>query len=374
MKKIASLAALAVTLAAGTAAQAQLAFSISPLASFGTNGWLAPTASTRLGTANAARGLAYNPATGDLLLASTGGTTAVAVLNSLTGAETGVLSGIAAVTGGDRALNMIGVSGDGAIYLTNIRAISSAANRFRVYRWASQSAAATTLAVDQNVLTGSRLGDTFDVIGSGVNTRLVAGFGTAAVAGDNGYAFFTTSDGSAFTGASIAPITGVAEGDFRLGVTFLGSETSILGTQGGATALHGRVTTLDTALNTAVLNGTINLGTGSGRLLDYVEFFGRKLLAVADTGTSQVRIFDMANPLAPVALTATGQTTLVGASNTNVNGAGQVKWGAIDGGTAKLYVMNTNNGIQAFTVAVPEPSAVGLLALAAPALARRRRA
>lgn len=373
MKKMTVLgAAIAATLALTSAAQAVVTFNISPLSSFGTTGWVKPGDNANLGTGNNARGLAYNPVTGQVYVASTQAGNAVAVFNGQTGAFESSLS-MTGVTGGTRAVSMIGIADDGVIYMCNLQGAQGAAAPWKVYRWAN-NAAAPTVAFSGNTLSGSRIGDTLDVIGSGANTKLVGGYNNApAIAGNNSYAILSTADGVTYTSNHIS-IAGSppAAGDFRLGITFLGDANKVLGTQGGGTANHGRLTTVSGT--TATLDGTINLATGSGRLMDYIEFWGAKLLAVTDTTTSATRIFDMTNPLAPVQLTAGGVTATGFTHTTNGNGTGQVKWGAVDGGTAKLYVMNTNNGIQAFTVAIPEPSALGLLAVAVPALARRRRA
>jgi hypothetical protein len=99
---------------------------------------------------------------------------------------------------------------------------------------------------------------------------------------------------------------------------------------------------------------------------------GINLFATVDTGTNQVRLYDLTNPTAPVFLTLGNNTT--GTPVANANFAGDVRFGEIVGNTATLYALNTNNGIQAFTITVvPEPSTVSLLGFAAGGLAFRRR-
>jgi hypothetical protein len=64
MTKIAASLLIATALLHVTDARAQGAV-MSPLTTFGTNGWLAPGAIPQLGTANNERGLAFNPVTGN---------------------------------------------------------------------------------------------------------------------------------------------------------------------------------------------------------------------------------------------------------------------------------------------------------------------
>ena len=75
--------------AAGLAAVASAAPTLTANAGFGTNGWLAPGSSSYLGTANNERGMAYNPATGNLVLVSRAGGNNVRILSGSTGAEIG---------------------------------------------------------------------------------------------------------------------------------------------------------------------------------------------------------------------------------------------------------------------------------------------
>ena len=155
MKKIAAL-----IVAATAAVSANAAITVSPLTTFGGDGWLSPAEYARLGagTARTARGLAYNPVTKNLVLASrTTGLTGVAVLNSTTGAESHVLD-ITGVTGGTFNINMVGAGEDGAIYLANLATTSGTSPNFvtqpfKVYRWASDApAVAPTLAFGATTL------------------------------------------------------------------------------------------------------------------------------------------------------------------------------------------------------------------------------
>ena len=80
--------------------------------------------------------------------------------------------------------------------------------------------------------------------------------------------------------------------------------------------------------------------------MDFAVIGGLPLLAVLDSNNSVVTIFDITNPQAPLVM-ASGTTT-TGTLIANGNGTGSVAWGAINGTSARLYAMNSNQGIQAF--------------------------
>lgn len=368
---------------------------LGPLTTFGTNGWLAPAnlggPLTWLTNDNLTRGLAYNPLTNNVLVASRSSGNLVRVLDGNTGLETGAFN-MTGVTGGDFALNMIGVADDGAVYLTNLRTNTST-NTFRVYRWADEATGLTTaptLAFDGLVTVPSgtpRLGDNFDVTGSGAGTRFVSGFG----AGVPGYTLFTTADGTTFTANVIQPV-GVGSGEMRLGNTFTtvtgqgtANETGgVWGTQG--TTVRRTTYTGDTS-GPPSLTGTLdgsNTVQSTERGLDYKVINGIPYLATVTSGSANpnsalVQIFDVTDPANWFLVNST--TTTVGALNANTNGTVAINWGReiLDGGgnptgTYSLYAMATNEGIQAFVFnPVPEPALLGTLGVLAGALAIRRR-
>jgi hypothetical protein len=126
MTTIAASLLIATALLHVTDARAQGAV-MSPLTTFGTNGWLAPGAIPQLGTANNERGLAFNPVTGNLVLVSRTGGTNVRVLSGTTGADLGGLN-VTGITGGTFAVNVPGVADDGSIYVCNLSASLAAAS------------------------------------------------------------------------------------------------------------------------------------------------------------------------------------------------------------------------------------------------------
>lgn len=353
-------AVLALPLTAGAAV------SMTPLSTFGTNGWLAPGSSAYLGTANNERGLAYG--NGHLYLVSRAGGTNIRVLNSTTGADLGGLN-TTGITGGTFAVNAAGVGADGVIYVGNLTT-NSATSAFKVYSWANEGAV-PAVAYTGAALSGARIGDTLAATGSGSSTRLAAGFGSSpVVAGNNSYAIIDptagTSSNIAFTG------TPPNAGDFRLGLTFAEDANHVIGTAGSS--LY-RYTSYSGTAGTLIGSPAIPdpAGASADRLLAYTVIGGMPILAVQSIGDSHVSIYDVTNPAAPVYLTSGNNTT--GALTANANGSGQLAWAPIDSSSATLYAMSTNQGIQAFTISVPEPSTLAATALALlPLLSRRRHA
>ncbi len=324
---------------------------LSPLASFGTNGWLAPTL-PYLGTASFERGMAYNPVTGNLVVVSRNGAASnpIQKINGTTGADLGNLNlGSMVITGGTFTTNMVGIADDGAIYVGNLS--TSATSNFKVYRWNDESASPTVAFEGASGL--PRTGDTLDVFGAGSSTKIVASGG----GGSDGFTYLSTSDGLTYAGGAVN-VPGDAVGDYRLGLSFTDSD-SVVGTQGTSLVFA--------SVAGPTLDATGAIGTND-RPLDYAVVGGVPVVATVEAqgGTSfvpTVRVWDVSNPALPVEI-ANGLTAM-GPHAANGNGAGQVKFGAITGNSAVLYAMSTNTGIQAFTFVVPEPGSFSLLGLAA---------
>ena len=178
---------LPVLLPSALLGQSGLGVTLAPLTSFGGgDGWLAPGEGgySFLGTGNNERGFAFG--NGRLYLVSRAGGVNVRILDRTTGADVGSLN-TTGITGGTFAVNMVGVGGDGAIYVGNLT--TAASSPFKVYKWANESDEPT---VAYNVNPGlPRIGDSFAVRGSGDSTVIVAsGTGSAGFAsfsGGNGH-------------------------------------------------------------------------------------------------------------------------------------------------------------------------------------------
>ncbi len=364
-KKALLLAAMAALIWPGVS---HAAIMMSPLTTFGTNGWLAPGSSAYLGTVNNERGMAFG--NGHLYLVShatvASSSANIRILDAATGADLGGLNNTG-ITGGTFAVNNAAVGADGAIYVANLTT-QSTTTPFKVYEWTSEASAPIVAYTGNAGLAGSRVGDDFAGIGSGSSTRLVAGYNsTPAVTGNNGYAVIDPTAGAAtavgFTG------TPPNAGDFRLGITFAGDSGTVIGTAGSS--LY-RYTT--NSGSTGTLLGSPALPDPAGatalRLMAYAVVAGEPLLAVQSIGDSHVSLFDVSNPAAPVYITAGNNTT--GTLTANGNGTGELAWDVHADGTATLYAMSSNQGIQAFSI-VPEPATLGVLLIAVPVLIGRRR-
>ncbi len=333
---------------------------MAPLSTFGGgDGWLAPGEGgyAYLGTANNERGLAFG--NGHLYLVSranvSGNANNIRILDALTGSDLGGLNN-SLITGGTFPVNAAGVGSDGSIYVANLTT-QSTTTAFKIYRWATEAAVPTVAYSGDAGLPGARVGDDLAVYG-GSGTKIAAGFGSSpSIAGNNSYSIIdpTASSATAIAFTSTPPNAG----DFRLGLTFF-DQTHVAGAQGSS--LY-RYTSYSGSSGTLIASPAIPdpSGATADRLLAYVQISGVSLLAVQSIGDSHVSIYDVSDPSTPLFL-ATGNTT-TGTLVANGNGTGAVAWDITGPTTANLYAMSTNQGIQAFTVTVPEPASIALLAL-----------
>jgi len=163
-------------------------------------------------TGDRERGIAYNPATGHILVVSRttvnpGGE--IYILDGQTGEQLGMLSmgvdGI--VAGGTFGLSAIAIADDGVIYAANLTT-STTAPDFRIYRWENETADPTLAYTGDpsGDASSPRWGDSFDVRGAGANTQFFAAAGNTASIG----ALFTTADGFNFTPTIISNVSATA--------------------------------------------------------------------------------------------------------------------------------------------------------------------
>jgi hypothetical protein len=359
---------LFVCLALTTHAQVTL----STLNSFGGgDGWLAPGEGgyTFLGTANNERGMAFG--NGHLYLVSRNGGNNIRVLDPVTGADLGALNNTG-ISGGTFPVNMVGVGGDGVIYVANLTT-QSTTSPYKVYSWATEGSVPAVAYSGNGGLAGSRLGDSFAARGSGSSTLLAAGYNsTPAVAGNNGFAIVDPTAGSATAVGFVG--TPPNAGDFRLGLTFSDS-SHVLGTAGSSLYRYASFSgTSGTLIGSPAIPDPA--GATADRLLAYNVVGGRALLAVQSIGDSHVSIYDATDPANPVWLASGNNTS--GSLTANGNGTGELAWGNTivngDGSvTTALYAMSSNQGIQAFLVTVPEPGSLAILALGLGAFGFRRK-
>lgn len=340
---------------------------LSPLVTFGSNGWIAPGANPYVTTGNNERGLGWNPVTKNLVLPTTAGGNFVAILNGTTGAVVKTMD-TTGVSGGTRAMMGAGVSSDGAIYVPNLQSGSSALSPFKVYKWLSESdTGAPSIAfssVNPPTTTGGwRFGDAFDVYGSGTAAKFASAgstTGTSSSLANNGNFMIGQLDGSNVNTIYRAiPNTLTASNDYRLSVAFVDADT-IIGNQGTSAKITDFVAATTLSNTGAIITGSIALGAAD-RPLDYTVLNGQALMAVVNTNSSLISVYDITNPAAATLL-ATG-STVVQPLAANGNATGGVQWGEVLSPTSQiLYAMSTNQGIQAMVFqAVPEPSTYAMM-------------
>lgn len=126
------------------------------------------------------RGLAYNPVSNHVLIASRSlGQNQIYVLDGETGADLHRLrttdeNGFEIIFGGFYSLNMVDVAEDGAVYACNLSEPNG--NRFLIYRWADdQPGTIPTLAYPPANPGVGLVGDSISVRGSGRDTQIIVG-------------------------------------------------------------------------------------------------------------------------------------------------------------------------------------------------------
>lgn len=388
---------------------------LSALTTFGSNGWLAPGSIANLASSgNTERGLAYNPVTKNLVLASRAGANNVVILNGTTGAVSGTLSSSGITTSPiTLAINQPGVSSDGRIYVSNL---ATGTQTLRVYSWDSEtSLVAPTVAFQWTVPANStttngtgayRFGDAFDVYGSGTSVQFaIAGQSTGTTGGlgtsfrNNGnFLVGTTDTTNTFTLFKGIANTGTATNNYRLSLSYVDADT-LIGMEGGAAKLtdfvfsSGTQQGVNATVISSIQSGGAPLGsTSQYRIIDYAVMGSKSYLAALRTGDSAtgvganvVDVYDITSTMTqlsgtnPVLIASLSVTT---GTFVNGNGTGQIAWGEVTYEpinqiySAPLYALNTNNGIQAMVFAVPEPTttmAVGICTVGLAAMMLRRR-
>ena len=342
---------------------------LSPLTTFGSNGWLAPGSNPYVTADNAQRGMGWNPVTKNIVLPSRSGGNFVAIINGTTGIVSGTLD-TTGVSGGTLAMMGAGVSDDGEIYVPNLQSGSSALSPFKIYKWTGENdtAAPTTafsMVLPQTTSGAFRYADAFAVYGSGTSLKFAAAgtttSGSTAGLPNNSNFMIGSLDGSnTNTIYRNIPNTLTASNDYRLGIAFVDADT-IIGNQGASAKITDFVAATTLSNTGAIVTGSIAMGAAD-RPLDYTVINGQALLAVVNSNSSLISIYDITNPAAAALLT-TG-STVSGALTANANATGGLQWGEMLTPTSQvLYAMSTNQGVQAMVFeAVPEPSTYAVMA------------
>ena len=291
---------------------------------------LIPGSRSYLTTDNTQRGLAFNAASNHLIIVSRAGAPSVNVLDANTGAQLSALdlTGVGGQAGETFPINLAGVADDGVVYVCNLGNTGSGGG-FTIYRWQDDAPTTfATIAYGPDSPLGVRIGDTFAVTGSGVNTRLLA----SSRAGTQ-VAVFTTSDGIYFT-PNLVDVTTAPPAFAGLGLA-AGAGDTFWATSSGGLGLFKVFYDLLNGTNEVQL--TLFGQTGFNIGVDPQNGL------VAATGTSDtpsnLRLLDVFNQTAEARLI---DQEFFGTDSDNGNGTGAV---AFDVSGGRIFALDSNNGL-----------------------------
>ena len=286
------------------------------------------------------RGLAFNPATSNLLFTSRGDPSLgsiIVALDPATGAEKHFMN-LSGISGGTFNMNLVRAGDDGAVYGANLTTAATT-TPYKLYRWDnddSNTVAVVAFAGDPgygSAASGLRWGDNMAVRGSGPATQilLAPGSGTSV-------ALLTTSDGYSFM-PTILAIDGVPDHFAQYGLAF-GPGTNTFWAKNSETQTLYLVQ-FDLAAQTgAVLHSYSTLPTiFRGIAADRSQ---RWIIGAATETPDTVRLYDVSDLAAGPVL---ADQELFALRNTV---AGQPTDAAFGGNWA--FVLDPANGIKGFLV------------------------
>lgn len=294
------------------------------------------------------RGLAYNPATTNLLLVSQLPSNNIVVLDAATGAERHFMN-LSGVPSGAAGINMVGVAADGAVYVGNVTAnAGSPSTPYILSKWSNDDASSTPaqlLSGDPGFNTtaiGLRWGDNLVVRGAGSDTQILIGPGS----GTN-VCLFTTADGNTFT-PNILTISGVPSGFAQFGISF-GPGTNTF----WAKTINQELYLVEydfLAATGAVVQayGTTNGVPNTFRFIstDASQKWMAGVMAVATGLPDNVRLYNISN-LTNGPVLADQELYSTQNPNTFLNGAGT---GSTSFGGDYVFALDSQNGIKAFLI------------------------
>jgi hypothetical protein len=291
---------------------------------------------------NAERGIAINPVTGNVLLASRTGSNHIAVIKGADGSDLGSLDNTI-FSGGTLALMHVRVADDGAIYACNLSA--GTASILKIYRWNSEQDGLTNPAVvafSQTPAPVARYGDSMDLRGAGTNTQIIMSGSSATV-----YGVFTTTDGTNFSMTEFP--SGLGGGELSKGIAFDGTNNALYGKISGSTILHKLaidfVNTNSTLITNITLSGdanTVGVKFGSSNGVNFVSAILTSTSTATNVTDHRLKVYTINNPSAPITSGDFGIPTPRGV-NGNISGDTDIGAGMIVG-------LDTDNGITALTI------------------------
>jgi hypothetical protein len=292
----------------------------------GTVGWL-------LGSADQTRGAAYNPATGNFLVATRAGGNRVVVLNGATGDSLKSLN-MTGITGGALPFSLIAITDDGQIFGSNLANPASEASPLKIYHWVNEEA--VPVVAYSGVPSAHRYGDAIGVSGTG-NDIIIYSSGSS-----NPNLALINWNGTAAT----TDLIDVGAGNARGGIAPVSHTGNIWINQAGGSAKE--ITRTGT-----VVRQITDEHASAVSLVDYLEVNGRKLVSIGVGGGNTrnlARIYDVTDPNLTVHIATTASL----GSNNNGNGAGAISF---DAANKRLFVLVTNNAVASYSIAdlLPDP-------------------
>ena len=288
------------------------------------------------------RSLAYDPNTGDLVIASHSGSVGLYIVNGTTGAAIGTLPTNGMNMSGAFGVDQVGVADDGAVYAGNL---DNATGNFVLTRWPSVSTNATLSTAygpaDPASPAADRWGDTLAVRGAGTNTQiLIADQGTP---GTN-VVLFTTFDGINFSPNEI-PVSGVPSQFAAKGLTFGSGNTFWAKSYGG--------NLYQISFDPVGLTASVVLSFNSSQFSTFVSAIGvdttssPQILAGVDLGdrNNDLKLFQLTGSSNAPVLFDQAFFPLFNA-NGNQNASVAIKY-------PRAYALDVNNGIVALSYTEP---------------------
>ncbi len=288
------------------------------------------------------RGVAYNPHTDQVLLVSRVDSFTVrrmAVLNAADGSDAGELN-FSGISGGTILLSKLGVADDGVIYAANFGTYT-AANPFKVYRWANAGAAPTlAFSGDPGWGDSQQWGNALDVRGAGENTQiLLATRGTVV-------AVLVTANGTNFTSAVLN--TDAPAGAFYHGIAFGPGDTF------WGTTNTGPLREMEFNLNLGVATTRRTVASAEvafGLTALAVDPVNRLLAGILRGPPDRIALYDFSDPLQGLQLVETRAWPTAHAN--------PLFQGALDfAANGQLVALNANNGLAAFRLVPPRRLAI----------------
>ncbi|MEO7298186.1 MAG: LamG-like jellyroll fold domain-containing protein, partial [Verrucomicrobiota bacterium] len=285
------------------------------------------------------RGMAYNPVTDHLLVASRVSSPlakGIFIINAADGSYIGELNSVpSTVVGGTIVMTRIAVADDGAIYVCNFGTISDT-NPLKIYRWANETAEPTVAYMGNppsGITSNQQYGKNMIVRGSGTNTQILFDSRTSIIT------LFTTANGVDFTPTLMLEdgfdygFTGMIWGE---GDTFWGKQFAEPLYQWTLNTTTGIAPTTRTYINQPG-DSFANLSFNTNRSL---------MAGINYTATPySVQLWDFANLNQDPVLLDTATFSTATAHTLNY---GNVWFG----NTNRLLALIPNNGITAYTITI----------------------